>query len=335
MFAERHPFPGLPAAVPAHTAGPASPDLGRGSRIPTRRARARLPSAPGGWRNSCALAEQIYAHRWIATARCGRPGWSRPDGGQCRPGHAVAPRLLRRRRRADMLAAFYNDTSRLVVAPPWELPLRCRPLRQRPRLLPNRPSRLGKTRRPCGPFVIGCASNGSFATGASRPRLRPLRTAGPVSARAVAQPAVLCECSRSPMSREVSKTLGVTDNDALACAAGASVLAEPGALRPPPTRWWLRCRSRSPRRSSAHPRQLPSVDHVWLRADRADLLERLHATHPPPITKQHFSPRPRTPTSARWSSCCRNASFGPGACHARTKSRLTPSRTRVQRAGAA
>lgn len=46
----------------------------------------------------------------------------------------------------------------------------------------------------------------------------------------------------------------------------------------------------TPAAERAHPGNYSSVDYVWLRADIADPLERLHATHlAAEATKQHFA----------------------------------------------
>lgn len=132
--------------------------------------------APGGMAEFCALVEQIYAHPLDRD----RPLWQTWVVEGLDGGRVALVTLLHHAYSdgvgvLDMLAAFYNDTpdEAPVVAPPWSR-RRCRP--------PGNasvgpcgtcPPGSARSRRPCGPFVIGCASNGSSpktATGASRPR---------------------------------------------------------------------------------------------------------------------------------------------------------------------
>lgn len=101
-------------------------------------------------------------------------------------------------------------------------------------------------------------------------------------------------CESFPLAevREVSKTLGVTINDVfLACVAGAvrRYLERCGS---PPTDAMVATMplAVTPAAERAHPGNYSSVDYVWLRADIADPLERLHATHlAAEATKQHFA----------------------------------------------
>lgn len=132
--------------------------------------------ARAGWRNSARSSSRSTPTRWIATARCGRPGWSRASTAAASPWSRCCTTPTPTAS-ACWTCSPRSTTTRLT-RPPW---LRPRGSRRRCRPPGNAsvgpcgtcPPGSARSRRPCGPFVIGCASNGSSpktATGASRPR---------------------------------------------------------------------------------------------------------------------------------------------------------------------
>lgn len=254
--------------------------------------------APGGMAEFCALVEQIYAHPLDRD----RPLWQTWVVEGLDGGRVALVTLLHHAYSdgvgvLDMLAAFYNDTpdEAPVVAPPWEPP----PLPStRQRLgwaLRDLPSRLGKIAPTVRAVRDRVRIEREFAKDGDR-RVPPTfdRSAPPGPFQRGLSRSRRFSCESFPLAevREVSKTLGVTINDVfLACVAGAvrRYLERCGS---PPTDAMVATMplAVTPAAERAHPGNYSSVDYVWLRADIADPLERLHATHlAAEATKQHFA----------------------------------------------
>lgn len=254
--------------------------------------------APGGMAEFCALVEQIYAHPLDRD----RPLWQTWVVEGLDGGRVALVTLLHHAYSdgvgvLDMLAVFYNDTpdEAPVVAPPWEPP----PLPStRQRLgwaLRDLPSRLGKIAPTVRAVRDRVRIEREFAKDGDR-RVPPTfdRSAPPGPFQRGLSRSRRFSCESFPLAevREVSKTLGVTINDVfLACVAGAvrRYLERCGS---PPTDAMVATMplAVTPAAERAHPGNYSSVDYVWLRADIADPLERLHATHlAAEATKQHFA----------------------------------------------
>ncbi len=292
--------------------------------------------APGGMAEFCALVEQIYAHPLDRD----RPLWQTWVVEGLDGGRVALVTLLHHAYSdgvgvLDMLAAFYNDTpdEAPVVAPPWEPP----PLPStRQRLgwaLRDLPSRLGKIAPTVRAVRDRVRIEREFAKDGDR-RVPPTfdRSAPPGPFQRGLSRSRRFSCESFPLAevREVSKTLGVTINDVfLACVAGAvrRYLERCGS---PPTDAMVATMplAVTPAAERAHPGNYSSVDYVWLRADIATRSSGYTRPTSPPRPPSSTSPRPRTPTSARWSSCCRNASSRAWRVPTRApRAASTPSRT--------
>lgn len=294
--------------------------------------------APGGMAEFCALVEQIYAHPLDRD----RPLWQTWVVEGLDGGRVALVTLLHHAYSdgvgvLDMLAAFYNDTpdEAPVVAPPWEPP----PLPStRQRLgwaLRDLPSRLGKIAPTVRAVRDRVRIEREFAKDGDR-RVPPTfdRSAPPGPFQRGLSRSRRFSCESFPLAevREVSKTLGVTINDVfLACVAGAvrRYLERCGS---PPTDAMVATMplAVTPAAERAHPgnyttRRSTTSGYAPTSPTRSSGYTRPTS---PPRPPSSTSPRPRTPTSARWSSCCRNASSRAWRVPTRApRAASTPSRT--------
>ena len=273
--------------------------------------------APGGMVEFCEVVEQIYAHPLDRD----RPLWQTWVVEGLEGGRVALVTLLHHAYSdgvgvLDMLAAFYNDTpdDAPVVPGPWAPP----PLPStRQRLgwaLRDLPSRLGKVVPTARALRDRVRIEREFAKGGERrvPSAFDRSTPpGPFQCGLSRSRRFSCETFPLADVREVNKTLGVTINDVfMACVAGSvrRHLERSGAT-PDEAMVATMPLAVTPAAERAHPGNYSSVDYVWLHAQIADPLERLRATHTRRGGDQgSTSPRPRTPTSARWSSSCPNVS---------------------------
>lgn len=292
--------------------------------------------APGGMAEFCALVEQIYAHPLDRD----RPLWQTWVVEGLDGGRVALVTLLHHAYSdgvgvLDMLAAFYNDTpdEAPVVAPPWEPP----PLPStRQRLgwaLRDLPSRLGKIAPTVRAVRDRVRIEREFAKDGDR-RVPPTfdRSAPPGPFQRGLSRSRRFSCESFPLAevREVSKTLGVTINDVfLACVAGAvrRYLERCGS---PPTDAMVATMplAVTPAASAPTPattRRSTTSGYAPTSPTRSSGYTRPTS---PPRPPSSTSPRPRTPTSARWSSCCRNASSRAWRVPTRApRAASTPSRT--------
>lgn len=292
--------------------------------------------APGGMAEFCALVEQIYAHPLDRD----RPLWQTWVVEGLDGGRVALVTLLHHAYSdgvgvLDMLAAFYNDTpdEAPVVAPPWEPP----PLPStRQRLgwaLRDLPSRLGKIAPTVRAVRDRVRIEREFAKDGDR-RVPPTfdRSAPPGPFQRGLSRSRRFSCESFPLAevREVSKTLGVTINDVfLACVAGAvrRYLERCGS---PPTDAMVATMplAVTPAAERAHPGNYSSSTTSGYAPTSPTRSSGYTRPTSPPRPPSSTSPRPRTPTSARWSSCCRNASSRAWRVPTRApRAASTPSRT--------
>ena len=187
----RAPASRLPAAVPADAAGPASPDLGRGPRLRSRRARAprrlsRSRRDGGVLRARRADLRPPAGSRPPAVADLGRRG---PRRRPRRTRDAAAPCLLRRRRRAGHARLVLQRHARRCRGVPG-------PVGAAAAAVDKAAAGLGATRPARQTPQSRADRTGTARSGAHRARLRqrrraarpvrfrPLHTAGPVPVRA-------------------------------------------------------------------------------------------------------------------------------------------------------